>query len=338
MSSAPHDTTTHGAIAQTMIRTLASCDLSSEQLFQEAGLDSAAFSSPDERVLGAAMQRVWRAAVTQTGDDAFGIRFAQQFHPGSIHGLGFAWAASDTLADAFDRLVRYFRVLCTFGEVIVDEQDQQVRLWLNMPVPAGTAADASLDGAMAMFIQLCRYTKGHDFNPARVELQRPEPENQAAFNDFFRAEVRYGSAENVLFFNKEDLAQPLPMANPELARANDSVVISYLQRFDKNNILSQLRAAIIESLPSGTPSQGQFAEMLHMSIRSFQRRLAKENIKFSEFVEQIREDLARQYLRTGEKSISEVSYLLGYSEPGNFSRSFKRWTGETPQQYQGNLS
>jgi hypothetical protein len=45
------------------------------------------------------------------------------------------------------------------------------------------------------------------------------------------------------------------MANPELARVSDQVVIEYLKRYDKGNIVSQIRASIIEWLPSGTPTQ-----------------------------------------------------------------------------------
>lgn len=32
--------------------------------------------------------------------------------------------------------------------------------------------------------------------------------------------------------------------------------------------------------------------------------------------------------------VGEVAYLLGFSEPGNFTRSFKRRTGQPPQAFQ----
>ena len=28
-----------------------------------------------------------------------------------------------------------------------------------------------------------------------------------------------------------------------------------------------------------------------------------------------------------------VAYALGFSDPSNFARAFKRWAGETPRQY-----
>ena len=31
--------------------------------------------------------------------------------------------------------------------------------------------------------------------------------------------------------------------------------------------------------------------------------------------------------------IGEVSYLLGFAEPSNFTRAFKRWTGQSPSEF-----
>ncbi len=70
------------------------------------------------------------------------------------------------------------------------------------------------------------------------------------------------------------------------------------------------------------------------SPRALQRSLAAQGISFSEWMDSIRQDLARQYLKESGRSVGEVSYLLGFSEPSNFTRSFKRWTGMTPNQYQ----
>jgi len=45
---------------------------------------------------------------------------------------------------------------------------------------------------------------------------------------------------------------------------------------------------------------------------------------------EVRRELAISYLTEKQKSIGEITYLLGYTEPANFGRSFKKWTGQTP--------
>ena len=328
--------TTHSGIAQMMMRTLRSYGLDTEALFAQVGLASPTSFTSQDRVEAVAMQKLWRLAVEQTADEAFGIRFAQQLHPMSLHGLGFSWMASDTLKDAIKRLVRYYRLITSAGEVVLEETTEGYRLCYRYPAPKGAAAPASIDAAMAVFIQLCRLAKGDEVQPLRVELQRPTPQANAthSFDTFFQSPIQYDCDENCLFFEAAALEASLPNANPELARANDQVVINYLKAFDKKDIVSQIRATIIECLPAGTPSQEQVASLVHMSTRSMQRKLQEKETRFKAIVEDIRQELAETYLKDPQRSVGEVTYLLGYSEPSNFSRSFKKWTGISPAEYQ----
>ena len=126
--------TTHAGIAQMMARALQAHGLDADAIFAEEGLDLAAQAGTDQRVAAVAMQRVWRRAVELSGDEAFGLGFARQMHPAALQGLGFAWVASNTLLDAFQRLVRYYRMITTAGEVVLEdltgEQHESVALLL----------------------------------------------------------------------------------------------------------------------------------------------------------------------------------------------------------------
>ncbi len=70
-----------------------------------------------------------------------------------------------------------------------------------------------------------------------------------------------------------------------------------------------------------------------MCLRTLQRKLSEENTSYKELLDETRRELANQYLRQATLSVSEVTYLLGFSEPSNFSRAFKRWTGRTPSEF-----
>jgi len=68
-------------------------------------------------------------------------------------------------------------------------------------------------------------------------------------------------------------------------------------------------------------------------VRTLQARLAGDGARFSELVETQRETLARQHLKQSTLSLDEIAERLGYGEQTSFGRAFKRWTGQTPQQY-----
>jgi AraC-like DNA-binding protein len=76
-----------------------------------------------------------------------------------------------------------------------------------------------------------------------------------------------------------------------------------------------------------------------MSPRTLGRRLAEEGTTFSELLDDLRRQLALRYVGTETHGLSEVAFLLGFSDVAAFYRAFKRWTGRTPLQYrhsQGN--
>lgn len=324
--------TTHIGIAHAMVKTLAEYGLDAQALFTEAGLDFSSLQT-QERQEARNMQTVWRLATQHSGDDAFGITFAKNMNPMILHGLGFSWMASDSLLDAFIRLVKYYRLITTAGGIELKEQGEVYRVRYLIPTQ-GTPAPASLDAALAIFLQFCRFTKGANMSPTKVALQREKPKNHQAFESYFQCDIDYESEFNSLYFSKTLLEETLPTANPELARANDQVVIEYLRKFDQGDIVSKVRAIIIECLPSGSPSQDKIAAAVHMSARTLQRKLVDKQTSYKHLLDEIRQELAKQYLREKGRTIGEVTYLLGFSEPSNFTRSFKRWTGITPAEYQ----
>lgn len=74
----------------------------------------------------------------------------------------------------------------------------------------------------------------------------------------------------------------------------------------------------------------QMAQLADMSVRSFQRRLANEEVVFSELVQTVRRDLALELLADDSLPLEEIAARLGYSKASNFSRAFQRWTGKSP--------
>ena len=52
-----------------------------------------------------------------------------------------------------------------------------------------------------------------------------------------------------------------------------------------------------------------------------------------ELIQEFRLEKSKYYLRSGQYSVSETSYKVGFSDPGYFSRTFKKRYGITPADY-----
>jgi len=126
---------------------------------------------------------------------------------------------------------------------------------------------------------------------------------------------------------------PLPAANAELARQNDEVVVQFLARLDRANVVAQAHAKLIDLLPSGDCSKAKVASSLNMSVRTLHNRLADAGTTYQHLLDKTRQDLAEQYMAQANISVSEVAYLLGFSDCSNFSRAFHRWTGVSPSDF-----
>jgi AraC-like DNA-binding protein len=61
-------------------------------------------------------------------------------------------------------------------------------------------------------------------------------------------------------------------------------------------------------------------------------------VDFKALVEDTRRRFSLHYLQDRKNTLTEVAYLLGYSEVSAFNRAFRRWTGSTPTDYRRKLS
>ena len=333
MSDTTQEITTIGSVAALLAETLMDCDVDPAPLFARAGIELSVTHDPDARIPTRRMLDLWALAIEATGNPCIGLHAARHFQPAMLHGLGFAWLASDTLLDALGRLVRYSRLINSIVRFRIQEQPDTTALVAVIPDVFPNYVPAGVDLGMAVFLHMCQITVGQKLLPSHVVLQRPEPPCSAEFTRTFGASIEYGAQDNRLCFDSESLSMPLKTANPELARINDQTVVDYLARFDQASIAMQVRSKIIEQLHDGIPKQESIADTLHISLRSLQRRLREEETSFKGLLEDTRQALARQYLRDNHRSIGEITYLLGFSEPSNFTRAFKRWTGQTPAEF-----
>jgi AraC-like DNA-binding protein len=325
--------TTIASWAVVIWRALEARGVNPRPVFERAGLDATRLHDANTRFPISAMTRAWEGAVEATSDPCFGLRAGQFVHPTTFHALGYAWYASHSLREALARFVRYTRMVSTGIAVRLVEVAGEVELTLAPSTSAIRPSMAAGDAGMVALVMLCRASCGEQFHPLRVRFVRPRPACADDFDAFFRAPVAYAAPDNAVVFDAAVLDLPLPTANTELATASEQVIVDYLAHLDRTEIAMQVKARLIEMLPSGRVSARQVAEALHLSVRSLQRKLAEKGASFAQLLEDTRRELARQYVGNSRLSVGEITYLLGFSDPANFTRAFRRWTGQSPSAF-----
>ncbi|WP_083445363.1 helix-turn-helix transcriptional regulator [Ruegeria sp. 6PALISEP08] len=75
------------------------------------------------------------------------------------------------------------------------------------------------------------------------------------------------------------------------------------------------------------------ARSLDLGVRTLQRKLASEGVRFREIVNDVRVARAEELLTDTRETVSGISSMLGYETANNFSRAFRKVTGLTPSDY-----
>ena len=302
-------------------------------IFRAAGLDPDKMYEPNARYPIIPMRRVWQAAAHASGDPCFGLTVAEFATPTSFHALGFSWLASHTLHEAMTRLVRYHHIMSTGSSVALERHVDEYGLVFTFQDLTTDPVPYAFDAYMGGTLKLCRMLCGEDFAPTRINMQRREPGQSHRFAAFFGAPVQFSAPDNTLFVDKQTALWRQPTGNQELARANDEIASGYLAGLDRNRFSNRVRSTLIQNLPTGEPSQQAIARELATSVRTLQRKLRGESTTYKQLLDETRQYLAIRYVKQGRFAVGEIAYLLGFSEPSNFSRAFKRWTGSAPRDF-----
>lgn len=279
------------------------------------------------------MTKLWTLALKASKDDCIGLKAAAHINATTFHALGFAVLVSENLEQAFKRIQRFHKVVSDAISIQCETQDDTLIIDISTAHPDIRLSEQVVDMTMASGLVLVRAQLNAIPALKRAEFQRTAPRSTSLHEALFNCELHFSQTHNRLYFNAQQMRQPLPSANSQIAEHNDRLVADYLAKFEAPNYSHNVREQLITLLPSGDCSIENLAQALGTSPRSIHRRLQKEGTAYQDILRDLREQLAKHYLRDSAKSITDIAFQLGYNDASNFARAFKRWTRQSPNDY-----
>ncbi|MBU0936211.1 MAG: AraC family transcriptional regulator [Spirochaetes bacterium] len=179
--------------------------------------------------------------------------------------------------------------------------------------------------------ELIRKATGTQVIP--VEIISREPLVDVAYERYFGLKPRPGSRDAIIF-TLRDAQLPFVTENESLWGFFEPQLQKHLDELEQDSTFAgRVRNILVELLPLGESSIDVVAEKLRVSRRTLQRRLNDENTNYQKCLNHTRELLARHYLTQSDVSSAEISFLLGFEDPGSFCRVFHLWVGQTPEDF-----
>lgn len=313
-----------------IVRAMEADGVDVDAILQELGMDPALLQGGYSRYSQEQVSRLWRRAIELTGDIDFGLKVAAQVRPGTFHAVGYAMSCSATLARALHRFAFGCRVISDSATAVLTERGDTSRLEFYFDTGGAPPIYQTVETVIASVVSFLRWIINEPIAPLAVHHRHPNSGPSGNYARFLGCAVLHGQAHDCVVFRKSDLQRLILSGDEELAALFDGVVKRYLEQRMAGRFAVRVRDNLIAQLQHGPPSKAVTARMLRMSERTLLRRLKSEGTSFRDVVNQLRQELALQYLQRGEMTISEIAYRLGFSDEGAFSRAFKRWTGRRP--------
>ena len=134
---------------------------------------------------------------------------------------------------------------------------------------------------------------------------------------------------------KACLNLPILLADDNVRTALEQLAQERMTTLFAENTLPQKVSALIGKLflDGKKVSLTHVAKDLAMSPRNLQLKLKKDGISYQEILDNLRKKIALDHLQDPDAYMSDLAFLLGYSDQSAFNHAFKRWTGKTPGQY-----
>lgn len=171
---------------------------------------------------------------------------------------------------------------------------------------------------------------------AEIHMQGLAPAYYAALAPHLPVPVQYEQAEYALKVPLALMQAPLRLADANAAAMAREACERELQarsNSPRDDVLTARVRTVLEASQDRLPTLEDVAATLHVSTRTLKRRLQEEGRNFRALMDHVLCERATQMLQEEGLSVSEVAYRLGYNDVSNFSRAFRRWTGQSPSDF-----
>jgi AraC-like DNA-binding protein len=323
------------ALAQTLItieRFMRAHRLDYQRAARAAGIDPAVATSPEARVPLRNLAQLLENVARETGNDALGAQIGATFQLGTTGTLDYVISNAPTLRVALNDYTRFLGLVSDGLDVRLEERPRMSCMITPTPAAFGPSTQL-MDAQTAVRVARIRRIMRDASLPLSVELKRVRPKAIAEFRRIFGSGVRFEQAENRIGIATRALDEPLPAADPQLYKVLVQAANKALAESERTaNPISRLISYISASLPHGDVEIAAAAEAVGLSPRQLRRQLAHADTTFRHVLYETRKSIADHYINETALTMTEIAFLLGFSELSAFSRAAKKWFGGTPRE------
>lgn len=319
--------------ARTLVSFLQGIDVSDAEMEQKTGIVVADLDKPDQRIPISPYNKLWNFALLKSANPALGLHLGEMVNEEQMGVIGHIIFNNATLGEALKQFSRLFQLvnegmraeLSVEGDLAILRYLWEAPEFYSIP---------NMERTMAVSITRAKSYIAQQLKVEYVSFQHPQPAYIEEYQRVFNCPLKFNDDCSSVAFKAQFLDYKLPKGNPYIHQVLTRHVESLLKKLRaRNSFSSQIKNIIYKELSKNAVDAETIASKMHMSRHTLYRKLKSENHSFQELIEEVRQQKAMKYLNSDKYTLSEIAFLLGFSELSAFSRAFKRWTGKSPAQF-----
>lgn len=326
----------HSSRIQKQIEYLSSLGVDVNPIYKQTDIKKEDVLKPEKTFDFEQYKMVLEFALRQTKNPHYGLDFGNQPQLGGT--IGMMCASCENMEEALKRGCEFFKIQGDFAELHFVDDKAKPKLVYNVleswVMVSAQTAKLEVDAMFSFLNTILKINSNNTLRPKNIRMVFSKPENTGRYVEVFGIAPEFDSEQNEIVFEKSSLLIPMKAFNPETYKLLNSHLQFHLSKIGRSETTTEKVKRILHaSFKYQFPDIDDVAGQLNLSSRTLQRKLSDEQTTFQNILLNAKFGIAKKLLEQGVLTISEISYTLGYSDLGNFSRSFKKHVGVSPQEY-----
>lgn len=262
-----------------------------------------------------------------------GLYFGQQLNFTAHGDVGNAIITSKNLHESIQMVLKYFKTRTPLADFSFETRDNTCVIKAGFNLLPAVIENFLVDAFFATMLTTRKFILSNTHYDIQIYLTRPAPKNPQPYFDIFGGHVTFAAPCNEYHFPKESLSLTFPLSNSvarEIAERKCQQKMQELEHLD--DLVSKVKSFML-STPSYFPTVEEVSQKLFMSTRTLRRKLKELDTSYQTILDDLRKELAINYLQNSQLSILEIAYMLQFNDSSNFSSAFRKWTNKSPSEF-----
>jgi len=315
-----------------------------EALITDTGLKWEEIDSADVRVTMHQHRQLVLNALRITDNPHLGLYFGRQIQFTGLGLVGIAAISSESLMDTLQAALKYMTLSSGLFNAEMYEKGDKVHIIYTESFDLGPIRQFIYEGMLGCIHNIFttfgikRVIQGLNSQQTPdylIRMSIREPEGWKIHEKLLKADlnIAFDQEINEYIIPTQYLQQKSILADAETANLARKICDEQLSKLNEaEDFISRIKN-IFQKRTGSFPSLDETASEICVSPRTLRRELKKSNTTYQSLLDDVRKIMAIKLLKTSSLTIHEIALKLGYKEPTNFSRAFKKWTEKSPGNY-----